>query len=155
MTLSFLVFPGVLQAKPLSYLESDDWNNVLVVGLFNIFDVVGRTLGGLPSIMISSERRFWLHSFAFARLLIVTLAILVQLGVFSGSQETQNTIVILDPFLLAITNGYVQTIFACYAAAAVSKTDAQEGHSLALGNLLGIAITLGISMGGLLQIPFA
>ena len=78
------------------------------------------------------------------------------MGGFSGSTSLQDGLVIFDPFILALTNGYVQTIFACYAATVVANTgEAQEGHSLALGNLLAIAITLGISIGGLLQIPFA
>ena len=123
--------------------------------MFNVFDVIGRTIGGIPMFMIDIERRFLLHLFAFSRILIIVLVIVVSVGAFSDSLQVQNGLIIFDPFLLAITNGYVQTIFSCYAASLVSKTQITEYHSIALGNLLAIALTLGISVGGLLQIPFA
>ena len=68
---------------------------------------------------------------------------------------TQNFFVLFDPLLLALTNGYVQTIFACYSAVLVSKTGSQEGYTKALGSLIALSLTLGISVGGVLQIPFA
>ena len=62
---------------------------------------------------------------------------------------------LLDPVLLALSNGYVQTIFACHASGLVARKDTQDGYSVALGNLIAIAITSGISVGGIIQIPFA
>lgn len=118
--------------------------------MFNVFDTFGRFLGGFNPLMIEIDRRFWLQFLGFSRILLVALPICVEVGLFSNSDGLQNGLILLNPVLLAITNGYVQTIFACYAATIVSKTDAEEGHSLALGNLIGISITLGISVGGLL-----
>ena len=123
---------------------------MLILGLFNIFDTVGRTLGGINCIMISINKSGYLHIFAFSRVSIVILAILIEVGVFSESSSLQNWLIILNPILLAATNGYVQTICACYAATLVSVTNASEGHARALGNLIGIAITLGLAVGGLL-----
>ena len=59
----------------------------MVVGLFNIFDTVGRTLGGITPLMIDIEKRFWLHFFAFSRIILVTLPIMVEVGVFSDVLE--------------------------------------------------------------------
>ena len=86
MALSFIVFPGVLSAKPVSFIKSEDWNILLPVGLFNIFDVIGRSIGGYGPAMIGKERHFWLHALALARVILISLAIAVQLDVFSGLQ---------------------------------------------------------------------
>ena len=80
--LSFLVFPGVLQSKPVSFIDSTEWNNLMIVGLFNVFDTVGRTLGGIDALMISSKRKFCLNFFALSRVLLVILPILVEVGIF-------------------------------------------------------------------------
>ena len=119
MTLSFSVFPGVLLTRPLTFINSEDWNTCLVLGLFNLFDVVGRTLGGIEMFMISAERKFWLHFFALSRSVIVVLTIMIGCGVFDNNSTAENALIIFIPIILAITNGYVQTIFAVYAAVEV------------------------------------
>ena len=45
-----ILLPGVLVAKPITFIDSDDWLNLFIIGLFNTFDVVGRTLGGIESL---------------------------------------------------------------------------------------------------------
>ena len=89
-----------------------------MVGLFNICDVIGRYLGGC--LMIDIKSTFLLHFFAFSRILIIALAIAVQLDMLQDYVFVQNFFIIFDPMILAITNGYVQTIFACYSAMIVS-----------------------------------
>ena len=42
--------------EPLSFVNSPEWNNLLIVGLFNIFDTIGRTLGGYKPLMIDINR---------------------------------------------------------------------------------------------------
>ena len=155
MTLSFLVIPGVLEARPITFIESAEWNNLLIIGLFNVFDTAGRSIGGYTPLMIGMEETFLLHLFAFSRILIVIMAIMIEVGIFSGNLTAQNWLIIVNPMLLALTNGYVQTIFACYAATAVSKNNVSDGQARALGSLIALAMTLGIAAGGLLQIPFA
>ena len=100
--------------------------------------------------MISMNKLHLLHIFAVSRVAIVLLAIMIEIGVFSEWPEVQNWLIIVNPVILAVTNGYVQTQCVCYAANMVSKTNASEGHSQALGNLIGIAITMGLAVGGLL-----
>ena len=129
MTLSFSVFPGVLLTRPLTFIDSDDWNTMLILGLFNLFDVVGRTLGGIERLMISAERKFWLHFFALSRIAIVVLTIMIGCGIFDKNSTAENCLIIFIPIVLAVTNGYVQTIFAVYAAAEVQKTYADDGYS--------------------------
>ena len=107
MTLSYLVFPGVLTAQKITLIDSEEWYNLLILGLFNIFDTVGRTLGGINSIMIGMNKMTYLHTFAFSRVLIVLLAILTEVGVFESVPELQNWLIILIPIILAVTNGYV------------------------------------------------
>ena len=88
MVLSFIVFPGVLQARPVTFIGSVEWNGFLIVGLFNICDVIGRTVGGIPKVMISAESTFWLHLFAFSRISIVILAILIEVGLLTNAPHT-------------------------------------------------------------------
>lgn len=107
MTLSYLVFPGVLTAQKITFIDSEEWYNLLILGLFNIFDTVGRTLGGINSLMIGMNKMPYLHTFAFSRVLIVLLAILTEVGVFDSVPGLQNWLIILIPIILAVTNGYV------------------------------------------------
>ena len=87
LTLSFSLFPGVLQARPVTFIKTDDWYTLFMVGLFNIFNVLGRALGGYPPLMISKERPFWLNFFAFSRVSIVAIAVVVELGVFADRPQ--------------------------------------------------------------------
>ena len=107
MSLSYLVIPGVLTVQTITFIDSEEWYNLLILGLFNIFDTVGRTLGGISSVMIGMNKMPYLHSFAFSRILIVLLAILVEVGMFDSVPELQNWLIILNPIILAVTNGYV------------------------------------------------
>ena len=129
MALSYLVIPGVLTARPITFIDSIEWENLIVLGLFNIFDTIGRTLGGLGSLMISIDKTHFLHILAFSRILIVIMAIMIEVGVFSDNTSVQNWLIILNPIVLAVTNGYVQTISACYSATLVSRTNANDRHA--------------------------
>ena len=83
MALSFVVFPGVLLAKPISFIDDTDWTELTIIGLFNTFDTLGRFLGGFGPLMIDIKRRFWLNLLALSRIFIVVLVILVAVGIFS------------------------------------------------------------------------
>ena len=87
MFLSFMVFPGLLIANPISTLESPDWTDLVCIGIFNIFDMLGRTLGGCDSLMIDIKRGFWLHFIGISRITIVALVIIVATGYFSYNTE--------------------------------------------------------------------
>ena len=87
MSLSYLVLPGILTAQPISFIDSPDWFNLLILGLFNIFDTLGRTLGGVPCLMISINKLPNFHIFAFSRVLIVLLAIFIEIGMFTDMPE--------------------------------------------------------------------
>ena len=150
IALSMICLPGVLVAVPITFIKSDDWFNLFIIGLFNSFDFTGRTLGGIESLQISIKRPFWLHGFAFSRIAFVILAILIEIGLFDDSLGLQDWLIILNPIFLAVTNGYVQTIFSCYASSIVSNAELDDEYILALGSLIAVSLTMGISTGGLL-----
>ena len=94
MMLNYLLMPGVLTAKTITFIDSEEWYNLLIIGLFNIFDTVGRTLGGISCLMIGMNKMPYLHTFAFSRVLIVLLAILIEVGVFDSVPGFQNWLII-------------------------------------------------------------
>jgi hypothetical protein len=47
MLVTFIVFPGVTCAQSLQYLSSYAWFSLLTVTLFNVFDTLGRYVGGV------------------------------------------------------------------------------------------------------------
>ena len=47
MLVTFIVFPGVTCAQSLQYLNSYAWFSLLTVTLFNVFDTIGRYVGGV------------------------------------------------------------------------------------------------------------
>ena len=139
MLVSFVVFPGVMQATTVSYPSNRAWFELSIVTLFNIFDTLGRYIGGIGMFMFQAKG-FGIHLVGFGRILGIVIAILIMIKTISGDFAVySNTIV------FALTNGYIQTICCCHAASLVD-----EHESNALGNLFTIAITLGVSVGGLL-----
>ena len=76
----------------------------------------------------------------FARLVFVALSIVIMLN-----QVETTWAVVGNLGLFAASNGYLQSLFCCYAPA---KVDQQEQETL--GNLMVIMITMGVSVGGLI-----
>ena len=107
MTLSFLVIPGVLTSRPITFIKSEAWDNLLIIGMFNIFDTLGRSIGGYTPLMIDIENKVLLHLLAFSRIMIVLLAIMIEVGVFSDNTTVQDWLIFINPVILALTNGYV------------------------------------------------
>ena len=52
--LTFMIFPGVTNNTSLTFLESDGpWYNIFLVTTFNLFDTIGRYVGGQEKYFIS------------------------------------------------------------------------------------------------------
>ena len=90
--------------------------------------------------LMFNEKGPGIHIVGFGRMVGIAIAILIMMKVFKA-----DWLVIVNTMLFAISNGYVQTICCIYAASGVD-----ESHSQAIGNLIVIAITLGVSVGGLI-----
>ena len=78
MFVSFVIFPGVMQATSVAYPRNRAWFELSIVTLFNISDTVGRYLGGVKILMFKVEG-FGIHLVGFGRLLGVAIAILIMI----------------------------------------------------------------------------
>ena len=72
MFVTFIVFPGVNCSANLQFIDSFAWFSLLIVTIFNIFDTIGRFIGGFPSLQVDSKGT---HAVGFGRLLIVASSI--------------------------------------------------------------------------------
>ena len=110
MFVTFIVFPGVTDDVFIPWLTNLAWLDLFMVTTFNIFDTVGRFIGGVPSLMLKKESPL-IHALGFGRLIFVAIAILIQVGLI-----TQTSVIIINMVLFALTNGYIQTLACVYAA---------------------------------------
>jgi len=48
MFITFIVFPGVTCSSSIQFINSYAWYSLATVTWFNLFDTIGRFLGGVP-----------------------------------------------------------------------------------------------------------
>jgi hypothetical protein len=137
MAVTFIVFPGVICAANFNLFSSDAWYSLFIVTIFNLFDTLGRYIGGLEKLQIRSNTI--INGLGFFRLVFVGISVM-----FMVLQNQQAVVLITNLALLAVTNGYLQSVCCCHAPALVSEREQET-----LGNLIVIMITLGCSVGGL------
>ncbi|CAJ1431142.1 unnamed protein product [Effrenium voratum] len=142
---TFIVFPGVAATwKPqLEFFTSkgklgNDWYTTLVVGVFQIFDVVGRaTPQGLEKIGVNCSRLFipvWL------RVLFIPAFMALQRCPNSIAAPWQDYLAFLTMALFAASNGWCSTLAMMYGPSQVKHPDEQHraGVIMELGLILGI-----------------
>lgn len=145
MVVTFIVFPGVTCSTSISFVSDAAWFDLFMVTVFNVGDTIGRYIGGVPIFQIPIGNTKLMHVLGFARLIFVVISILIMLW-----QIHSPLIQISNLILFAFSNGYLSSIFFCFAPAVVDDSEQDQ-----LGNLMVIMITLGVSVGGLIQIPLA
>ena len=101
MLVSFVVFPGVMEATSVAYPRTRAWFELSIVTLFNVSDTVGRYLGGIESLMFKAKG-YGIHMVGFGRLLGIAVAILIMIQTISGDWA-----VYANTVAFAVTNGYV------------------------------------------------
>ena len=116
MTVTFVVFPGVTDATSVEFLTNRAWFELFIVTMFNVFDTIGRYLGGMDCLMVKSDGP-GIHLVSFGRVAGIAVAILIMMKVI-----TADWVVAVNIVLFALTNGYVQTISCVYAASKVDET---------------------------------
>ena len=141
---TFIVFPGVTCAQSLQYLNSYAWFSLLTVTLFNVFDTLGRYVGGVRLLQIPRASSA-VHWIGFGRFVCVAVAI----GLLVQNYD-RAWLQVANTAVLGVTNGYLQSVCCCYA-----PTMCSEREQGTLGNLIVVMITLGISVGGAIQIPLS
>ena len=101
MLVTFVVFPGVMEATSIPLVTNRAWFELLIVTLFNVFDTIGRYMGGIKVLMFK-EKGAGIHIVGFGRIAGIAVAIMIMMQVFGGSWA-----VLLNTIFFAVTNGYV------------------------------------------------
>lgn len=101
---TFLVFPGTSDSTSISFIKSSAWFNVFFVSLFNVFDTIGRTMGGINTFFISVRA---LYALTFLRYLFVGTFVAIAKNWGPSWIFGQDWFKILNLVLFAFLNGYL------------------------------------------------
>lgn len=139
--ITFTVFPGVSNLNQVHFVDKHNLP-VFWICLFNIFDCVGRYLGGATGENLSQELTLKL---GWLRLLHVVVFI-----AFAMTVDMNNLIIdlciLLNAVVFAFGNGYLQT---CHSMQAPNKV--KEHQRKNVGLLVSFMIVAGIFGGSIIQ----
>ncbi len=142
---TFVVFPGVIIAKPLRFLSAE-WSTPMVLLIFNVFDTIGRYSPSYIA-LASPKGTKW---FCLARVLCSISICLIGYGTFSGFFVNDIWIVI-NIVVFAFTNGAGSTLAMMYGPEEFPDKDKENA-----GKMMALFLTFGIFFGSLLaQVVFA
>lgn len=151
--LTFVVFPGAFFSTNLNMMKGMKneftWYTLTVITIFNVFDTVGRKLGGYLHLSISATVTYSLSAlrlvFIYTAIHIVTLgkSDLTQSSIFSS-----DTFKIINLVLFATSNGFTSTLCAIKAPQFVREDQREQ-----VGLFVGLFIGLGILGGAIVAIP--
>lgn len=143
---TFLIFPGVTNNPMFNFLKDNEqantWKNLIFVFLFNIFDTLGRFLGG--KYQIFNPKTVIIHTlgrfvFIFTSFLIFYHVILYH-----------DFLMILNMIGFAFTNGYGSTLTMMFAPSLV-----KDEHKEKAGMIMAFHLVGGIMMGAFVAIGFS
>ena len=142
--LTFICYPGLAADNTTQFLESvnnySSWHILLIQGIFNFFDTVGRYCGGLSCLTLSNST---IKLMSGLRTLFLALFLLTSFDVTGFFESDWFTTINL--LLFSISNGYVSTLCAVKAPQTV------EGEAKGqVGGFVGITISSGIVIGSIL-----
>jgi len=150
--LTFLVFPGLSTAVPLSFLSGKPgalaWLSLVILTAFNVMDTCGRYLAGVACMNLSRKTTVCLSYLRTAQLALFVLT-LFQVGPdwLFGTDAFK----LINFALFAFLNGYLSSLCSIKAPKVVAS-GAERGN---VGAFIGVAKLLGILIGSLLAIPLA
>jgi hypothetical protein len=139
---TFMVFPGVTNAPTLTFLDQDGrWFQIALISTFNLFDTIGRYMGGQPKYFISNiAMQIW----AWIRLIHIAAFVVFYMDRFEIlSTTTGDVLKMTNLVLFSFSNGYLQTLCCCWAPMGVSDEKNQES----VGYVISLTINLGIIIG--------
>ena len=136
---TFIVFPGVYIAKPLSFL-SVQWSIPFMIFLFNLFDTIGRYTPSFIRI-VSPKGTTWL---CILRGLSSLSICLIGYGTFNGF-FVSDWWIILNFIIFAFTNGAASTYAMMYGTEEFPNEQKENA-----GRMMAFFLTFGIFTGSLL-----
>lgn len=127
---------------------SPDWRSIIVVGVFNVVDWVGRSL---PKFKFINQRKCLtepklLFIYSMCRLVFIPLIVVPAVGIFTSTAYTVIMVVIF-----AITNGFISSMAMMKGPFLVDNdVERQIG-----GSLMTVMLNLGLTIGSCLNLAFA
>lgn len=143
-TLTFIVFPGVTNFPPLTFiLQKGPWFQLFLITLFNLCDTIGRYLAGVIIIRKQIANLWqWLRVLQVALIIVIAF---VPISTFEG--KFGDAVKLANLVVFALGNGYLQT-YCCIVAPQNVTTENQEN----LGMMLTLIINFGIILGSTIQV---
>lgn len=146
---TFIIFPGAFFLSHFNFMRSMGdsefmWYTQFMILGFNIFDTVGRKLGGVVNV---SPNMTYLLSIARIGFLFTTIYI-------AKGELNQSKFIESDAFkamnmiLFAFSNGFVSTLLSIYIPQFVKEDQREQA-----GIFVGLSICLGIMVGSIIAIP--
>lgn len=110
--ITFVVFPGVCMATSIKFLQGvsnySAWYGLFMVTVFNIFDTIGRSMGGMP--LFSLPDKIVIVSSYCRAIFIVTFFLIAYKvspsGLFGNDADWFK---VLNMILFAFSNGFIST----------------------------------------------
>ena len=143
--LTFICFPGLSDDTHFTFLHSlkneANWYNLLCLTIFNTFDLIGRSIGGMQCADMSRKS---VLTMGWIRTLFVVTFMLIAFEVAPSWLFGADWFKVLNFAIFSFTNGYTSTLCAVKAPATVEGE--QKGQ---VGGFIGITISIGILIGSL------
>lgn len=117
-----------------------------MITIFNVFDTVGRLMGGVPMFILDDKKAIFL---SYARVVFIATFLLIS---YSTNPQwlfgvNADWFKFVNMILFSFTNGYASTLCAVKAPSK-AKDDSKEQ----VGTLVGISISCGILTGSLIAL---
>ena len=105
---TFMVFPGLTNSTTLTFLDSDGpWFQIFFMTTFNLFDTIGRYIGGQPNFFIS-QKLFYIQSWLRFLHIAAFFIFAYYEDIFDFIKTpTGDAIKILNMGIFAFSNGYL------------------------------------------------
>ena len=149
--LTFICFPGLIEDCKIKFMQDvknyDSWFNLLIQSVFNIFDSIGRYLGGVPALLLTNNT---IKISSLTRTVFLATCLMISFEVPPSAVFSSDWFVLLNLALFSITNGYISTL--CAIKAPMSVEGEAKGQ---VGGFVGITISTGIVLGSLLAFLMA
>lgn len=142
------LFPATALNMGFNQEISPDWRSIIVVGVFNLVDWVGRSL---PKFKLINQRKCLtkpnlLFIYSLCRLVFIPLIVIPAVNIFTS---TAYTVIIIA--LFALTNGFISSMAMMKGPFLVeNEVERQIG-----GSLMTVMLNLGLTIGSCLNLAFA
>lgn len=148
-TVTFIIFPGAFFLSHFNFMgklgDSEFmWYSQMMILGFNVFDTVGRKLGGV--IKVSPTMTYVL---SIARIAFIFTTIYIAKDEVEQTRFIENdAFKMMNMILFAFTNGFVSTLLSIYIPQLVKEDQREQA-----GIFVGLSICLGIMTGSIVAIP--